>query len=181
MEMCDTKLDNTVIDTVKLFIKDNVSRIFKYFQLNEIIESPVLLINSLRASVKESKFKTSIITEYVNCFSMTKFTGSRDIEIIEYLIDFAEEGFTFGENIANKNNCDTKIINEITNIGSNSETIVRQSQGVMSDSKGIMRTDTMGEKKSLSKSHVRILSFVVELTANEIIRGINIINSTKEN
>lgn len=134
---------------IRDFLMNNTTEVIKHLQLNDIVESPKILLNSLKTSTKESSYKDCILTEYINCNSIKKFANARDVDIVNLLIRFVDDSYDIG-----KNNSDQL---EITNISTTVDEIKKN----------------INSTKGLTSAQEKIIYFVMDLAICSIIKGSN--------
>jgi hypothetical protein len=158
-----TVSSNSLEKIINDFFEGHITKMIKYFQLSDMIESPIVLINHLNNSTKESCFKTQIISEYIKSHNMKKFANIRDIEIVDCMIDFVEETHKFSNELLSFEEC-VNIIS-CSNESSLVETMITIQNKLI---KGYQ----------LNESHKRNISFIFDMVICEIIKSIKINKNT---
>lgn len=144
---------------IEYFFRENIEIVAGCLKLNDMIESPVILIEELETSIKDCSIKWQIINLYTKECNLIDHAYARDIEIINYLVDFVRAGYDIGTRIFPVNTDIDTVANDIQII-SNKSIECKSFQ-------------------SLSLSQKRIIKVVNIMTTCEIIKGIKDIKVKK--
>jgi hypothetical protein len=162
-------------EVINHFFEKHIRLIIAYFEFRNIIESPNVTFDELRANTKSSQFKDTIIEKYNVQYHVEKNACVRDIDVINYLIDFMNEGYCFGKQIM-------LTMNENKNANAHEhkyEKNVSDNTLTMTDGNdihnAINKITTIARKYATSvniNSHKQMIQFIIDQVSMEIIKGI---------
>jgi len=102
------------------FFVKNIEIVTGCFKLNDMIESPIISIEELELSIKNSSLKWNILNLYTKECNLTESAYARDTEIVNCLIEFVQSGYNAGNKTTISNTDNDMLDNEIEIIANRS-------------------------------------------------------------